>query len=412
MEEILNIAEFNHLSPPASHLWVLGIDIIAIFSVGLWLREIWLARRAAELAKRTESNATPLYEGARFLTGDVEFASGSNAAVRITIGQTGRESLSQKNRSHTWHETTRETEAQPFYVRTKNGERVRVEPPKDVMLVDKLDQMEWTSATFRRRRAELTAGEHVIIEGRLERGSDPEAREAATTYRSNAPVGWVMRDTKRRGMHISTEGLSKRHELRARAFLRALWIVALIECMVLGLMAPYHVRLALGRNVVGNYDGKGFYETTDSKRRVVPHYTAMVSYQDDSGDVYSEHVEVNSGVYDTLPTRDRRIWIRYVPRKSWATALGIGASVNAPMLLFCLTFEVIAMIWMVRAYRRKRWYEAPLVQQMPGELPPPTLERFRLEPIEPPPTAPRPAAPDVEPISANFSAGSEQERQD
>lgn len=408
MDEILKIFELNHAAPPNSHLWVFGIDVIAFLSLAFCIREILASRRASEQARRAETAAASLYDGARFIAGGVDFANGSNLAVRVTIGQTGSESLSQKNRSHTWHETTRETEAQPFYVRTKNGERVRVEPPKDVMLVDKLDQMEWTSPTWRRRRAELSEGEHVVIEGCLERGPDPEANEMTSTYRSNTPVGWVMKDAKRRGMSISTEGLSKRHELRARAFLRTLAAVLLVELASLGILAPYHIRLVLGRNVVGYYHGKHFYQTTGGKQRVVNHYTASISYVDDSGDVYGENVEINSEDFDRLPNQSRRIWIRYVPGKSWATSLGIGTSVNGPMVLFALGFEALGIFLLVRTHRRKRWYESPLVQNMPGPLPPPTRERFRLEPIETPPAA----APDVEPISANFSAGPDQERQD
>lgn len=412
MDEILKIVELNHMPPPTSHLWVLGIDMIAILSLGVWIREILVARRAADLAKRTENAALPLYDGARFISGDVEFASESSHAVRVTIGQTGSEALSQKNRSHRWHEVTRETEAQPFYVRTKNGERVRVEPPKDVMLVDKLDQMEWTMPTWRRRRAELSVGEHVVIEGRLERGFDPEAHEAASTYRSKAPVGWVMKDAKRRGMNISTEGLSKRHHLRARAFLRAFWLVLLVELMAVGVLGTYHIRLILGRNVVANYHGKLFSETTDSKRRRVPHYKAMVSYQDDSGDVYSEHVEINRDDFNAVPNQGRRIWIRYVPGKPWATALSLGTSVHASMLVLALSFEAVGIFWMVRAYRRKRWYEAPLVQEVQGELPPPTHERFVADQVEESvPQEQRPAAPEIEPISTNFTEKSEEKRQ-
>ncbi len=75
MDEILKIVELNHMPPPTSHLWVLGIDMIAILSLGVWIREIRVARRAADLAKRTENAALPLYDGARFISGDVEFAS-------------------------------------------------------------------------------------------------------------------------------------------------------------------------------------------------------------------------------------------------------------------------------------------------------------------------------------------------
>lgn len=391
---------------------MLGIDVIAIVSIAFCIRQYLAARRAAAQAKRAESASATLYEGARFIAGEVDFANGASRAVRVTIGQTGNDILTGKNRVHRWQEVTREIEAQPFYVQTRSGERIRVEPPKDVMLIDSLDQMEWLSSDWRQRRAELTKGEHVVIEGRLERGADPEAHELASTYRSNAPVGWVMKDAKRRGMRISTEGLSKQHQLRGRAFIRALVAVLVVELAALSVLVPYHVRLVLGRNVVGLCHGKYVEQIQRGKRGVENHYKARISYSDDSGDIYAEHVEIDSDDYDRLPSADRRIWIRYVPRKSWATSLGIGTSVNGPMSLLALAFEAAGIFFIVRTYRRKRWYEGPLVQNMPGPLPMPTRERFPVDRIETLPPAGRSAAPDVEPISANFSAGSEQERQD
>jgi hypothetical protein len=412
LDEILKVFENNHVDPPWSYVLVLGLDTIAILAVAWCVREVLEARRAAAQAKRIEQSTLPLFEGARFVAGNVELADGSNVAIRVTIDQQGAEHTSKNNRTHSWIEIERQIEAQPFYVRMADGERVRVEPPIDVMLVDKLDQMEWLATNWRRRRAELTPGERAVIEGRLERGVDPELQGVNSTYRTTASTGWIMKPTKRRGMYVSAENLSRRHELRARAFMKTAIIVAFINIVGMSVHLQYRTRLLLGQNVVANYGGKSYYQTRNSKGHVVNHYSAIASYMERPEHVYSTRIDVDHDDFQRLPEKSGRIWLRYVPGKEWATALGLGSSVNGPLTFTSVFLFGFGIYLVIRTQRHRRWYEGQVVDQGQGPLPLPTNERFAADRVElpSPPKPKRAAAPAVDRISADFTT--ETERQD
>lgn len=384
-----------------------GVDAIAFIAIAWCVLEILEARRAARQAKRIEESNLLLHEGARFVRGQVEFSEGTNLAIRVTISQEGTQRAYKNGHTHTWTEIDRQIEALPFYVRTTNGDRIRVEPPVDVMLVDRLDQMEWLAPAFRRRRAELTSGEGAVVEGRLEQGMDPELHGPNGTYRTTGSKGWIMKPTKRRGMYVSTESLSRRHELRARAFSRTMIFVVIINVIAASVLFQYRTSLLFGRNVAATYGGKKHYQTRDSKGRVIGHYAALVSYMDDPNYVFSEQVDLDYDDFVKLPQKSGRIWLRYVPGKNWATTLGVGVSVNSALLIISAIFVGIGFYRVIRAKLHRRWYEGHVVEQGHGPLPVPINVRFVADEVALSSKTKPLAAPVVDRITVDFTTEAE-----
>lgn len=381
MEEILKVYEAQHLDPPWSHIVVWSLNALAILAAAWCIRELLGARRATAMAERMEMSTSSLYEGARFVAGYVELAHGQEAAVHVTILQEGTQTQAKRGWSHKWTEIQRDVFVTPFYLRMANGDRVRVEPPVDVMLVDKLDQIESLTATKRQRRAELTPNEYAVIEGRLERGADPELQSTSTTYRNAVATGWVMKPDKRRGMSVSTESLSRRHELRAQAFGKvAVWVL-LSSLGALLVPWPYYTRLVLGRNVYAEYRGKETYIDMSGKKRRNA-YGVLVSYEDPAYPErsYISRNEISHRDFPRLPTtKDRYIWLRYVPGRDWATCLGRGTSVHALSMIASTYLVAVAFFITAGTWRRRRWYENHLIDVGAGPLPDPLKSRFRVD---------------------------------
>ncbi|MDI1449350.1 hypothetical protein [Polyangium sp. 6x1] len=378
MQSIVKVFENNHIDPPWAHLLVFALDAVMFLVIAFCVREIRRARRAAVEADAVIKPKAPLFEGARFVAGTVELAQGESEAVRVTITQDGSEQSDKNNRkTHAWQEIERETRARPFYLRHDTGARVRVEPPDDVLLVDTLDQKEWLHSSRRKLRAELLPGERVIVEGRLHKAPDPEGNGETAGYREAAAMGWTMKPSPQKGMHVSTESLSRRHELRARAFYwTSVWVVFLGFVMNAPL-ATYRARVFLGESVVASYLGRRTYETNNGKGHKTQHRAVDVRYESPPGTVrFGGLIEVDEDDFMELPLEKGQIWVRRVPSFPIASAIGQGSSVW--FHLWCAA-AVIAGLAVYRAYRThtyRRWYEGRLVEKGKGPLPPQTNERF------------------------------------
>lgn len=400
MEEILKVYENNHVDPPWSHVLVLSLDMLMIGALIWCIREVLRAKKLAAQAQRIEQSPLPLFEGARFVAGHVELAQGEKTAVRVTIEQQGEEKKQKDSYSHLWTEVEREIEAVPFYVRTANGERVRVEPPNDVMLVDKLDQMEWQKQDRRKRRAELVEGEPAIIEGKLERGKDPELK-SAVAYREVGAQGWVMKPTKRRGMSISSEGLARRHELRAKAFVRTMIVTLAVGLLAMSVTIPYRLRVIAGENVEATYVSRGTYWGT-GKSRNKRFFMAHVKYIDGDGREQSKAIDIDKADYDALPANSGRMWMRVVSAQPRASTLGKDSSVASLQLIFQMLIVGFGLLHINATKSYRRWYEGHLVDKGAGQLPFPPNSRFRDVEGEGKRLEQRPLAADVAPISTDF----------
>jgi hypothetical protein len=210
--QTINVYTNNHADPALAAL-LIALLLLALGS--MWLFCLWqwaLAKKSAAAAKVDFERQSALRDGARFVSGKVELGEGESVAVRVTITQHGSE-IRGKSPTHKWTETERRVEKRPFYLRLDSGERVRVDAANAaVLLVDKLDRMHWVQKWERQKRAQLDAGERAFAKGILRRRHDPNA--AGVGYR-DAGESWVLMPLAGR-IHVSTEDVAQRHQLRAR----------------------------------------------------------------------------------------------------------------------------------------------------------------------------------------------------
>lgn len=377
MNDAINIYTNNHFDPalagPAVALVVLG-------AVALWLfclREMRRAQAATGEAKALFATQSALRDGARFVAGKVEYAEGESIAARVTITQQGHE-IRGKSTSHEWNEIERRIESRPFYLRLDTGERVRIEAKDaEVLLVDKLDKEHWVERDRRMRRAELDLGERAIAEGILRKKHDPEA--AGEGYRGPG-VGWVLVPLAGK-IHLSTESLERRHELRARAFRRALFFVPLFAALAMAPLYSYGKRAFEGRDVEAQFYGRRYFETRNNKGHITPHWVARYAISDDR----VHEIEVDEHDYRTaLPESQwsyvpmpARIWVRHVEDSALLDSLGRGNSVHSGWWLA----SALLMFFGVGGYvfskhNHRRWYDRTMNERGSGVLPQPSGRVF------------------------------------
>lgn len=377
MNDTINVYTNNHFDPALASLLV---PLVVLGAAALWLvcwREMRRAMDAAREAKELVAAQSALREGARFVAGKVEYAEGEPLAVRVTITQEGRE-IRGKSTSHEWNEIERRVEFRPFYLRLATGERVRIEPKgADVLLVDKLDKEHWIETYRRMKRAELDVGEHAIAEGILRKTYDPES--AGEGYRGPG-TGWVLAPLAGK-IHVSTESIERRHELRARSFRRGLVFVPLFAALAMTPLYSYAKRATEGRDVEAQFYGRRYFETRNNKGQVTPHWVARY----DAGDGAVREIEVDDYDYRTMLPEGQwsysafpqKIWVRQVEGSPLLDALGRGNSMHGGWWLA----SALMMFFGVGGYvfskhKHRRWYERSLNDRGSGALPPPSGRVF------------------------------------
>ena len=375
-EHAIVVYESQTFEPSTSWALVLGLDLALVGALAFCLRSTGRARRAAQHARASIVPGAPLVEGQRFVAGTVALASDEPLAVEVTVTQQGSEHTVKNGKVHEFKEIDRTIEARPFYLVHESGERVRVEPPTPggVRLIDRLDQEEWIVKPSRRKRAALTEGEAAYVEGQLERGHDPEGG-AAAGYRE-AAMGWVLRP--RRGLvHVSTEPLAHRHELRLRALERVFLVLLLGFVAVQAPLGTFWLRALAGRDVDVPYRGKHLYSTQDSKGRRTLHEVADYALEVKGAEPVARTAEVSHDTYAALPTEPGTIALRRVAHADLADALGRGPSLGVVSYLLGLVMGGLLVHGLYRVLTHKRWYERPLVDTgLQGPLPAPPGTRF------------------------------------
>jgi hypothetical protein len=374
MDETINVYTNNHADPGLSALLIL---LLVVALGAMWLFSLWqwaLARRSAAAAKVEFEQHSALREGARFVSGKVEYADGESVAVRVTITQHGSE-VQGKNASHRWTEVERKVDKRPFYLRLDSGERVLVDTTNaDVLLVDKLDRLHWVQKWQRQKRAQLDVGERAFAEGILRKRHDPNA--AGVGYR-DVGTRWVLMPRARR-IHVSTEDVSQRHKLRARAFA---WAVVLLPLWAMGALLPvypYFARLKDGRDEQAEYLGRYHY-TTDTSKGPKHYWMVRFSTERGYGSVEVDESDYNRALpeYDEVPLDVRRtIWVRVVDGSPKLTTLGRGSTVHFGW--WCLSLAIVCGVggWVAKKHRHKRWYERSLDEDGNGLMPAPNGSVF------------------------------------
>lgn len=334
-----------------------GLGLLAIgFTLALLglLRQHWLFRSA----KRALDPNAPLRPGVLHVRGKVA-VDGEGPAVCVRIHQVG-EGVQDSPRgwSHAWSELSRDATAGPFYLEHASGEVIRVEPGKEVFLIDALSRVEQTSDTRRIRIAELTAGEMATIHGSLSEGMHDRMR-SPEGYRS-APRGWILRPVGTERMLISTEPLEDRH--RKRRFFHAGWLVGFT--LALGMFGAINYAMAawlIGRGQVVQVDvaETTTWTTSDKEGHVTTHYGLKGSLADATGKQPVE-VETNKMAHGKLDEALKKGGRVQVPFWKYEDELSAGThpSISIGKGIFDLVAGFLLLIvYTAMSFVSRGWYE-------------------------------------------------------
>lgn len=320
-------------------------------------------RLAREADTAFDPNA-PLTEGQRFVSGKVEYAQGQKNAIAVHVLQAGTETHSKNGWSHEWKEFDRTTHAEPFYVRRKNGERIRVEPGSDPFLVDKPDRILLKSDDRRERIATLTPGEEVIVRGLLTKGHDPES-QGHGNYRS-AGQSWVMKPRRRRPMEVSAEKLGDRHRKRANSFKGAFIALIWVAVIANAFFAFYHVRLFQGEDTCGEVVRKEIAYTYSSKGNRTAHYE--LDLRVDAPENPKITVRMDKSDWNRV-NHGAIMGFRHVPSRPSLSMPGTGTSVYVWSIFLAAFTTLIGYGYYTGSRDHRRWYDRELNDRGKGRLP-------------------------------------------
>ena len=344
----------------AALVLVYGVPIVtAGVSVAVhWVRARSARKRALASRRAVDEESATLDVGDTVVHGRVEYAAGSDGAMRVVVEQTGSEAESSGSWTTTWTETRRSVEVVPFYVVHRSGERVRVEPGRGAKLVGPLPVIaERVDASRRTRIAKIAADEAVWVTGVLTRDRDPEG---AGGYRGAS--GWVMRAA-RHEMLISSEPPESR--LLEDAERSRTWMVVFEILFVVMWLAHlhYHALVLFGHVTTARVRGTDMGGCGADDDGVNRCSSLLVNVR--VGSAFDDAWEVTSSAYTSMGQRTGET----VPAFACFGPLGVlSTSVpgSAPLALVWPTL-VTTTAWLglalaAFAFRRpKRWHDGALV---------------------------------------------------
>lgn len=354
----------GHIDPPTSHYWVWGLNgmLVCCMLLGAFhrARSLYWAR-GADAAVNPDEKLAP---GSRFVCGKVEYADGQTNAISVHVEQLGTETKTKNGWKHAWQEVDRRIEAQPFYVRRPNGERIRIEPGDDPLLIDKPDEMKWHARDRRTRIAALTPGEDVIVQGTLTQGPDPEAQQVGD-YRSTRQ-GWIMTRFRNARMEVSTEKRGERHRKRARAFSSTIAALFWVAGFVNLFFVYYHIRLFEGEDTCARITRKDISITKDSKGRTTHHYDVYLDVDAPGRPQLNDELDYDDW---NVVEKEMILGFRYVPNRPTKSTLGTDVSTNFMTIIFAALVGAVGLAVYTGTRSYKRWYEGKLENTGSGPLP-------------------------------------------
>jgi hypothetical protein len=355
----------NNLEPLSSFLFVYGsIGAFSLVAVVTALALVRHQRRSARQAAETMAGTQVLEAGETVVRGTVDYAQGQEQAVRVEVDQNGTEAQVSGHWRTTWTETDRRVQVAPFYLVHASGERIRVEPTREVHLMDDLDGVVLVDVARRTRYAELIPGEEVIATGMLSRGHDPEASERG--YRDSGR-GWVLAPPADAPMLLSTHPLDAPFRRRARIFATMAAMVATLAAIGQVTLLPYHLRLWAGEPVTA----------TVERRRVDTHV-------DSDGETSAHHMVTAASATPRLVVDeevDRRtaaalvegslVPVLFVAVHPPSSQLGAAPRADAAAaVIFPILITLLAFGFMIAAESSKAWYDSKqIVDTEAGRLP-------------------------------------------
>ena len=263
------VAEFLYeaadlVSPGAALASVVIVSVVS-FTLCIWVLTFPSAlRRAGRKRAAAATSSVPPEPGPILLKGRVDYEASADFAVRLEVTQTGTEEESSGNWTQVWRETDRRITVCPFVLETDSGQRLRVEPTRNVTFIDEFTKKVLINRTTRVRTAELEQGEYIWIQGELFSVKDTTKPEG---YRSTGTV-LVLKDSAAHPMRISSQPLDAAHERKARQWLIAGVVLLLGALIIQGSFVPFYLRswlgqtdegVVVGRSVVDGGEGSDEY---------------------------------------------------------------------------------------------------------------------------------------------------------
>ncbi len=353
----------DHLALGTSWLAALvlsgGLAVFAVLALRRSAREAGLAAEARAATR----GAVDLRDGARLVVGVAEPLDGETA-ISVKLFEQGKDIKIKNGWVHTWTETSREVEANPFEVVTEGGTRVRVEPDTEVMLHDDVEITARTAYEQRERTAVLTRGERVAITGRLRK----EPGGAGAGYRETGSRWRLVRDGAR-PMLASTEPLDAQ-PARWAAFYRSVGIELLLAFAVLQVVLyfSFYDYALNGTRVIGEVVGHHTYRTTGRGAHTV-YEIDIDAPRGDGQPGRSVHFtsEIGPVDYNRIGDGDRIVCI---VTPSARGQLGSAArAYDPPLFVAGVLAFAYALVFVARQKKKRAWYEMrPVVTSGNGKL--------------------------------------------
>lgn len=204
-----------------------------------------LFHRRRSLIEKSFNPTAPLRDGEGVVFGKVE-TEDRQPGIIIRVEQVGKEWCHKGAWNHSWTEVNRQKLVRPFFIRTPNGQLVRIEPEQNVKVHDEFSRTDRGSLTQRVRTAELTHGEEVHVFGTVT-GAGTAATQGAYRDSGQTPV---VRAPRIGAMQISSEKPGETANKRSK-FYRG-WAIGLLLWMLFALtiMHGNYVTLMLTGDVV------------------------------------------------------------------------------------------------------------------------------------------------------------------
>jgi hypothetical protein len=363
--------------PTASLVW-LGVVGVSGY-VTLLLVAVGLMRQASERARAAKAaedaaEKRDLAPGFTILHGKVSTGD-AQPAIKVRIEQSGRSFRGKGGMRHVWTEVDRRVEARPFTLVLGTGERVKVIPGKDVLLVDMLSvgpvvpgSAAPSARPTRTRVAALGSNADAYVAGRL------VAPVATDPYRA-AEEGYTLHPPGRGRMLLSVEPLEARLTRRAR--LHRTWVflaagaLLFMNTIVFG---GYWTRLLWGVPYAARVTKTRTWNThTKSGTLVHDAIDARATLEGRSVELEGETNPAYYGAVRDQLARREAVEAPFVIVSWFPASYGIGpvAWVGVgPCVVGSALLSLLVIFYAVHATSRRPWYERrKVVDRGMGEIP-------------------------------------------
>jgi len=352
-----------------SALWAYGVAGIVLG--GLLARSIhgWVVhrnnRRASDAIERSGGIAARA-RGLTSVVGVVE-ADDQKTPISLRIEQSGTEWETRRGWGHAWTEWSRQIDARPFRLRTRDGESVQIIPDKHIDIVAPLREgPPCYEENTRYRVADVKLGDEVCVTGVLEAES-----RGSGVYRGGGSRA-TLRPAKDEPLLVEARPFGARDARKERFYAKATKLLGalFLAIHVLG-YGTYHLVNLAGTEMLAEPRGTKITHTR-TKSGSIPHYMLTARFRDASGRYRMLEGEVDRETYDKV----RKNEIQGVPFLvvPWAPGIHLAGlephtSMTAAMMTALMTIVAFLGFFAGRV-SNPPWYEQKRVRETGnGQLP-------------------------------------------